>query len=557
MTKIIMRFLDSFQWLFKLLKVDYHQFRIILWAKLTMDNRRTYASYNPSKKDQQYTNALVKSLFINAIIGLFIGLSIIYINSVFLAMTIVFAIIMLMTALSLVTDFTSVLLDTTDNAILLFRPVDSRTFLTARITHISAYLFMVTMSFGLATLVIGTKKFGLLFLPGFIFTLFFSTLLVVFLTNLFYMVLMKFTTGETFKDIILYIQIFTGLLFMAGYQILPRVIDISKLKNLTVSINWWSYLFPPAWMAGTLEGIATRNLQTPYLILMALTIFVPLISIIVVIRYLGPAFSQKISQMEIAMEKTTGKNKGIFRREISSFCSTLFARTPTEKTGFEMTWKLASRDRKFKLNTYPTFGAVIIIIYFVVVAGNKNILNALGTLPQTNKYIFLIYLSFFLLLITITHLSSSDNYQASWIYLALPIKKPGEILTGALKSMIVKYIFPFVFISFIILAVWGIGTLDDIVLGFLNLLFFCVLISLVTERSFPFSRKHTVMETNLSRKMIPSFLVLLLFVILACIHYFVLLDYKWGVLAAIPVMVVLVVWLFRIYKKTPWKKIVG
>lgn len=557
MTKIILRFLDSFQWLFKLLKVDYHRFRMILWAKLTMDNRRTYASYNPSKKDQQYTNALVKSLLFNTFIGLFIGLSIIFINSVFLAMTIVFATIMLMTALSLVTDFTSVLLDTTDNAILLFRPVDSRTLLTARITHISAYLFMVTMSFGLAALVIGTKKFGLLFLPGFIFTLFFSTLLVVFLTNLFYMVLMKITTGETFKDIILYIQIFTGLLFMAGYQILPRVIDISKLKNLTVSINWWSYLFPPAWMAGTLEGIVTKNLQTPYLILMALTISVPLISIIVVIRYLGPAFSQKISQMEIATEKTTGKNKGIFRREISSFCSTLFARTPTEKTGFEMTWKLASRDRKFKLNTYPIIGAVIIMIYFVVVAGNKNILNALDTLPQTNKYIFLIYLSLFLLLITITHLSTSDNYQASWIYLALPIKKPGEILTGALKSMIVKYIFPFVFISFIILAVWGIGTLDDIVLGLLNLLLFCVLISLVTERSFPFSRKHSVMETNLSRKMIPSFFVLLLFVILACIHYFVLLEYKWGVLAAIPVMAVLVVWLFRIYKKTPWKKIVG
>jgi len=191
----LLRFLDLFQWVFKRLKVDYRQFRMILWAKLTMDNRRTYANFNPSKK-KPLTNTLFKSLLFNAFIGLFIGLSIALMTSVFLSTIIVFTFIMIMTGLILVTDFTSVLLDTTDNAILLPRPLDSRTILAARITHIAAYLFLITLSLGLVSIVIGTAKFGLLFLVAFVITLLFSTLLVVFFTNVFYIGLMKITSGD-------------------------------------------------------------------------------------------------------------------------------------------------------------------------------------------------------------------------------------------------------------------------------------------------------------------------------------------------------------------------
>jgi ABC-2 type transport system permease protein len=551
----LLRFLDLFQWVFKRLNVDYRQFRMILWAKLTMDNRRTYANFNPSKK-KPLINTLFKSLLFNAFIGLFIGLTIALMTSVFLSTTIVFTVIMIMTGLILVTDFTSVLLDTTDNAVLLPRPVDSRTILAARITHIATYLLLITLSLALVTIVIGTAKFGLLFLVAFVISLLFSTLLVVFLTNVFYIGLMRITSGETFRDIILYIQVFTGIFFIASYQVLPRIVNIKALKTLTISIDWWAYLFPPAWMAGTMDTIVNGNLQTPNLILLGLTLLVPVLSIFVVIRFLGPTFNQKLAQMDVAPRKTTRK-KGIFYREVSSIFSRLLTRTPAERTGFEMTWKLAARDRKFKLNTYPAYGAILVGFFLIIYFNHKRLAKGLLSLPQTHSYLVFLYILFFIFLNTMNYVSTSDHYLAAWIYRALPINKPGEILSGALKSIIVKNSVPYALVCIFSLAIWGAQVIDDIVFAFLNIVLACVLLALVSERSLPFSRKQMVMETNFSRKIIPGLMVILLFFTLALIHAFLLRPDHWAMKGGIIVLAALSVLMFRIYKNTPWRKIVG
>jgi hypothetical protein len=550
----LLRFLDLFQWLFKRLKVDYRQFRMILWAKLTMDNRRTYANFNPNKK-KPLTNTLFKSLLFNAFIGLFVGLTIVLMTSVFLSTAIVFTFIMIMTGLVLVTDFTSVLLDTTDNAILLPRPPDSRTILAARITHIATYLFLNTLSLALVTLVIGTAKFGLLFLAAFAVTLLLSTLLVVFFTNVFYIGLMKITSGEKFRDIILYIQVFTGIFFIASYQVLPRIVNVKALKTLTISIDWWAYLFPPAWMAGTMDTIVNGNFQAPNLILLGLTLLVPVLSIFVVIRFLGPTFNQKLAQMDVVSRKTTRK-KGIFYREVSSIFSRLLTRTPGERTGFEMTWKLAARDRKFKLHTYPAYGAILVGFFLIIYFSHKNFAKGLLSLPQTHSYLVFLYILFFIFLNTMNYISTSDHYLAAWIYRALPIKKPGEVLSGALKSIIVKNSVPYVLVCIFSLAIWGAQVIDDIVFAFLNIVSACVLLALVSERSLPFSRKQMVMDTNFSRKIIPGLMVISLFFTLALVHAFLLRSDHWAMKGGIIVLSVLSVSMFRIYKNTPWRKIV-
>ena len=40
MTEFVLKVLDLFKWLFRLLGVDYEKLRILLWAKLTVDNRQ-------------------------------------------------------------------------------------------------------------------------------------------------------------------------------------------------------------------------------------------------------------------------------------------------------------------------------------------------------------------------------------------------------------------------------------------------------------------------------------------------------------------------------------
>ncbi len=131
---------------------------------------------------QQYHGTIDKFIG-DAVMGIFLGLILLGIDSVFTSMVMVFSMVMVMTAVALISDFTSVLLDTTDNAILLPRPIDSRTMATARITHIVIYILMITLALTTASIIIGTIKFGPIFTVVFIFTLFFAVLFIVFLLS--------------------------------------------------------------------------------------------------------------------------------------------------------------------------------------------------------------------------------------------------------------------------------------------------------------------------------------------------------------------------------------
>jgi ABC-2 type transport system permease protein len=202
MTDFILNIMDQFKWLFRLLKVDYKKFRIILWTKLTDDNRQE-KSIVQRKSKKEMSNSLGMVAFVYAFIGVMIGLMLLGIQDLFVAMVLVFAIIMVMTAVALISDFTSVLLDTTDNAILLPRPVDSRTLVVARLAHIVIYIMMITLSLSAASILIGTFKFGPVYTIVFFISLMFSVLFVVFVANVFYLLLMKISGGEHFRDIIL------------------------------------------------------------------------------------------------------------------------------------------------------------------------------------------------------------------------------------------------------------------------------------------------------------------------------------------------------------------
>jgi hypothetical protein len=174
-TNLILRLLDGFRWLFRLMKVDYPKFRALLWVKLTVDNREE-KSVAQRRSDREVSNSMIWVMVIYAFLGIFAGALLLHIQSLFVSLVLIYAMIMLMTAVALISDFSSILLDTTDNAILQFRPIDGRTMAVTRIVHIILYMLMITLSLSLGTLVIGTVKHGPLFTLLFLVSLIFAVL---------------------------------------------------------------------------------------------------------------------------------------------------------------------------------------------------------------------------------------------------------------------------------------------------------------------------------------------------------------------------------------------
>ncbi|HZI25212.1 MAG TPA: hypothetical protein VFD46_09055, partial [Chryseolinea sp.] len=296
MEKYLLRILDLFAWVFRLAKIDYDKLRAIVSTKLMMDNRRQLVAYRRKGKKEP-TNTFVLTLFFYSLFGGFVALAMYNVPSFILSMLVFFTYIMVMISMTLITDFSSILLDTSDNTIILPRPVDSRTLFAARITHILLYLGQLAIGLSLIPAIVVFITYGGVLLLLFCMMVFLSIITAVFLTNGLYLLIMQFATEEKLKTIINYFQIVMAIVIMAGYQILPRMIERIEIKTFVFQIQWWSFFLPPVWMAGALEAFQYQRYDYGYLALILCALVLPLTGMFVVNKYLSPLFNKKIASM--------------------------------------------------------------------------------------------------------------------------------------------------------------------------------------------------------------------------------------------------------------------
>ena len=227
--------------------VDFEQLIAIVGIKLTMDNRRNNASMMRGKGGQskESNNRFLMTMFVYTLLGLSMAIYVGFMGEPMVAMSIFNGFIMVMLAMTLITDYSSVLLDTADNMILLPRPVDSRTLFTARLTHITLYIGQILFAVSLVpTIVIGIK-YGFVTVLVFLFTAVMSALFALFFTSILYLVIMRLTSAERLKDIINYLQIGMAIFIFAFYQLMPRLFNITDITNVTFEPSWWNPLVPP------------------------------------------------------------------------------------------------------------------------------------------------------------------------------------------------------------------------------------------------------------------------------------------------------------------------
>ena len=135
MIPFLLAMFDRVAWAVRMTGADYGQFRTILAAKLTLDNRRqTLARF--SQQETSQPTGLLASLGFFVFMGAFVSFVLLARVSPLVAFTVIFTFIMFMLAMSLIADFSAVLLDTVDLIVLGPRPVSGRTILVARLAHI-------------------------------------------------------------------------------------------------------------------------------------------------------------------------------------------------------------------------------------------------------------------------------------------------------------------------------------------------------------------------------------------------------------------------------------
>lgn len=549
---IVLKLLDRFYFLFKKMGVDYPIMRRILQVQLTMDERRVPTILTNQKKTRS-GNSFKSSLITYGILGFFIGLLMLFPFPLFYKMNVAFGLIIFMVMVTMISDFSTVLLDLKDKNILLPRPVDARTVNTAKLLHIVIYLFTITMSISGLALLAGLYKYGVAFTLIFMFELVLICCLVVFFTSILYMAILSFFDGEKLKDMINYIQILLSVFMLVGFQFMGRIFNLTDL-TITFHPTWWHFLIPTTWFAAPFSLFIEHNSSQYFTALSLLALIVPTAAMVLYTTLVIPYFEGKLQKLNSSSMRA---NKGAAVREkMQRAAANLLCFSQTEKAFYQFTQNMLSNERKLKLQLYPQLAFALVMPFLMlsgIIRGGVSWSDILDDLANSKHYLA-IYWSAIILASTTTMMSSSENYSGAWIYRVLPIKSPVPLLKGVFKAFIVKFVIPiYLLIALTFVLLCGLKIIPDLILIFINMIMILLFIFKLNRKELPFYRDFQVTQgTNRVGIMLISILVCGL-----CALVHLLLTYvPFGVILNIVLSLVIIMVLWSKSFNITWKEII-
>ncbi|AVK97087.1 hypothetical protein FCT18_05715 [Lysinibacillus sphaericus] len=509
----VLQLLDKMQFIFQKMGIDYSIMRQILHIKLTMDERKVPTIFNQNKKDQK--NSYFKSLWIYALYGLilipFMGFG----DNYHFQMSIAYGIVIFIVMTTLISDFSSVLLDVRDRSILSTKPINAKTINAAKILHILIYLTYLTIALTAIPLLVSLFTQGILFFLLTVFALIFINIFIVVLTTILYIVILRFFDGEKLKDIINYVQIGLSLVLMIGYQVLIRSFEFVNLE-MVVTFRWWSIFIIPMWFAAPYELILNGNNSYFTLVGTIFSVFIPLISIGLYITLI-PTFERNLQKL-----LSTSKSKKEKRSRLKDYFLSFICRTSEEKAFYRFASLMMKQERDFKLKVYPSLGFSFVIPFIFMF----NMMRSDHVDYSTSISYLNIYFSMLIIPSAVMMLGHSAKYKAAWIYKVFPIKDYTDLQKGSLKAFLIKLYIPlYLVLSIVFCFIYGPRIIPDLLIVLVASCLYTIICYMGFENKVPFTKPFDEIGDGQSWKALILFIPL---GILAFIHYLLATSISYG-----------------------------
>ncbi|AHN21748.1 hypothetical protein [Lysinibacillus varians] len=509
----VLQLLDKMQFIFRKMGIDYSIMRQILHIKLTMDERKVPTIFNQNKKDQK--NSYFKSLWIYALYGLilipFMGFG----DNYHFQMSIAYGIVIFIVMTTLISDFSSVLLDVRDRSILSTKPINAKTINAAKILHILIYLTYLTIALTAIPLLVSLFTQGILFFLLTVFALIFINIFIVVLTTILYIVILRFFDGEMLKDIINYVQIGLSLVLMIGYQVLIRSFEFVNLE-MVVTFKWWSIFIIPMWFAAPYELILNGNNSYFTLVGTIFSVFIPLISIGLYITLI-PNFERNLQKL-----LSTSKSKKEKKSRLKDYFLSFICRTSEEKAFYRFASLMMKQERDFKLKVYPSLGFSFVIPFIFMF----NMMRSDHVDYSTSISYLNIYFSMLIIPSAVMMLGHSAKYKAAWIYKVFPIKDYTDLQKGSLKAFLIKLYIPlYLVLSIVFCFIYGPRIIPDLLIVLVASCLYTIICYMGFENKVPFTKPFDEIGDGQSWKALILFIPL---GILAFIHYLLATSISYG-----------------------------
>ncbi|OKP85377.1 hypothetical protein A3844_16445 [Paenibacillus helianthi] len=528
----VLKLLDRLRGVFKRAGVDYEMLRSILQVKLTMDGRRTPTVLGTQKSGQETEGSPLRVQWIYLLLGLMLILFVVPDSNYMLTMSVLFAVVMFMITTTLISDFSSVMLDLRDKNILFSKPVDRRTLNMAKSLHVLIYLVSLTLTLTAPSLVVALFKQGVLFFLIYAVEILLMDGFILVITALLYLLIMRVFDGEKLKDIINYIQIILSIGIAVGYQLVPRLFNMTDLTGSFQPV-WWQYFIAPAWFAAPFEVLVGGSRGTEFTVLAVLAVIIPLILLYTYIK-LMPLFERSLQKL--AEQGAAGKDSGRYPRLLSE----LLCRDKAEAMFFRFTWAMMRNERDFKLKVYPTVGLSLVLPFIFIF---NQVWSSDPAVHTESKAHLFIYLSALLLLTVVQMLRYSASYKGAWIYRTIPLPETAPVYRGMLKAALLRLMLPlFVLESAVFLWLFGARILPDLAAVMLALPLFALICFRVLPPALPFSEKYEAAKQK--EFSVSGFVLIFILMGMAGLHYMFTLISP-GVYIYLVILAAVNVWAWR------------
>ncbi|GIO57276.1 hypothetical protein [Paenibacillus cineris] len=474
--------LDRCKGLFEKAGMDYVQMRRILQIKLTMDGRRAptlIGKTSRSADPDELSNQFLKSLWIYAVMGAVMTPFVVMGHNLIFQMSIVFGILMFMITTSLISDFSSVLLDVRDHTILGSKPVNAKTINMAKAIHIMIYLFFITGSITAAPLVGVLFRHGIVFFLIFVLEIVLMDLLIVAITALLYWLVLRFFDGEKLKDIINYVQIGLTMVMAVGYQLIARVFNLVDLQ-IGYEAQWWHVFLFPVWFAAPFEWLFGGHRGEAIIVFSLLSVLLPLLAVWIYVRMI-PSFEANLRKLSTQTARKKGRG-GRWPDVLGRW----ICRSREEQVFFRFALGMIRKERDYKLKVYPSLG-LSLIFPFIFMFNTFNSGSSWEEIRSGNSYLFM-YFCAVMIPSAVMMLQYTSTPKGAWIFSTVPLRNHEPVYKGTLKACIAQLILPiFVVESMIFTVIFGVRILPDLLVILVMTLLYTVISFRLMGLEMPFT----------------------------------------------------------------------
>jgi hypothetical protein len=345
---------------------------------------------------------------------------------------------------------------------------------------------------------------------------------------------------EKFDNFAAWSQVAMSIMFICGYQIVPRL--LRRLEGLSFE-PYTRYLFPlpPAWFAGMNSWAAGTPPVVGALPLAGFGLVVTVALAYVAIGRLAPSYGEGLTRLSETQGRAR-KPARVRRRPAVTRNPILrwWLRDPIEWWAFRLAAAYMRRDRDIKLRLYPSLSVFLVFPLIGLLDRDRGGFSVfvpllttwmLGTMPMS----------------ALETLRMSSQYVAADIFSVAPLSSAAPLFHGVRKATIYYLLIPAVCIAGILIAYLAPGGRDSLVLalpGLIAIPTFSLLPGLMQEY-LPLSRPAARGEQS-SRNMVLMFATMLSMVAVVGVSWIAWnLGFLWPLIAIELVVMSLLHWAFN------------